>query len=54
MNICGGLMKPVAVEKEHGEYIILHKCTKCGEIKRNKASAEDDTHVIIGIASQAV
>ena len=29
-NTCGGLMKPIAIEKKGKEYIIKHKCIKCG------------------------
>lgn len=40
-NECGGLMKPIHVELDSKKgYIIVHKCTKCGEIKRNKAANE--------------
>ena len=39
--LCGGMMRPVAVEKDGDEYIILHKCEMCGHEKRNKAGPED-------------
>jgi len=44
---CGGMMKPVAVEIKSGEYILTHKCEKCGKQKRNKISTADDFHAII-------
>jgi len=38
---CLGLLEPVDVETDAKKgYIIVHKCTKCGEIKRNKAAHE--------------
>ena len=41
-NTCLGLMKPIMVEPSAKKgYIISFKCTKCGEVKRNK-SADDD------------
>jgi hypothetical protein len=48
---CQGLMEPVRVEKGDGsrEYIIVHKCIKCGYEKRNKTSEEDDFEEIIKI-----
>ena len=46
-EICGGLMKPVAVEIERGEYILIHKCQKCGIRKRNKASKNDNFENIL-------
>lgn len=36
---CKGLMEPVKVLPDAKKgYIILHKCVKCGEIRRNKAA----------------
>ena len=36
---CGGGMEPIAASPDarHG-FIIYHRCTKCGEIRRNKAA----------------
>ena len=40
-NECCGEMEPVSAlpDARHG-YIILHKCTRCGEIHRNRAAHE--------------
>ena len=41
-NSCKGKLVPIAVESSSKKgYIIVYKCEKCGEIKRNKF-AEDD------------
>ena len=40
-NTCRGSLVPIAVESNNKGYVIVYKCSKCGEIKRNK-SAEDD------------
>ncbi|MBE5757971.1 MAG: RNHCP domain-containing protein [Clostridiales bacterium] len=41
-NSCKGKLIPVSVESSSKKgYIIVYKCEKCGEIKRNKF-AEDD------------
>ena len=38
---CGGLMIPISAEPDPKKgYIITHKCTKCGAIRRNKAATE--------------
>ena len=38
---CHGIMHPVKVVTDPKKgYIILHKCSKCGEIHRNKAAHE--------------
>lgn len=47
INICLGLMKPVSIEQEHGEYFILHKCIKCRFQKRNKATKEDNLVILL-------
>ena len=41
-SACGGLMKPVRLEMEKGEYVITHACVRCGHEKRNR-QAEDDS-----------
>lgn len=50
---CGGMMKPVAIEKEGREYIIRHKCIKCGYEKPNKAVKEDNFDMIIQVSAEA-
>jgi rubrerythrin len=47
MEACQGLMQPLSIEQNHGEYMIIHKCVKCGFIRRNKTVAEDDFDEII-------
>ncbi len=48
-NSCGGMMEPVAVDMNHGEYIIIHKCQNCGAIKRCKTAADDNTDALINL-----
>lgn len=43
-NACGGQMEPIRVEPDPKKgYIIVYRCTKCGEIKRNRAAHEAKT-----------
>lgn len=51
---CGGIMRPVAVEMKDGDYIIVHKCEKCGFIRRNKASEDDNFNKILEICKSMV
>ena len=50
---CQGLMEPISAEPDSKKgYVIIHKCTKCGEIHRNRAAHEakvqpDDIKLII-------
>lgn len=46
-NKCGGLMKPVGIEKKGEEYIILHRCIKCGKEKKNKSAKSDNFEMLI-------
>jgi len=39
---CKGLMEPVRIELEKGNYVLVQKCQKCSRIWRNEASADDD------------
>ena len=40
-NECKGAMEPIRVEPDRRRgYIIIHRCTKCGEIGRNRAAHE--------------
>lgn len=38
---CGGMMEPVSAQPDAKKgYIITHRCTVCGALKRNKAAHE--------------
>lgn len=50
LNECKGLMKPIGVDKKDGEYILIHKCIKCGVEKRNKVSKDDSFEEIIKLS----
>lgn len=39
---CGGLMVPLSVEMQGGEYVVTHECQKCNTMRRVRASSEDD------------
>ncbi|MCG2693294.1 RNHCP domain-containing protein [Candidatus Parcubacteria bacterium] len=48
-NSCGGMMEPVAVEKNGEELVIIHRCGKCGEKKRNKTVENDNMNAVISL-----
>lgn len=38
-NTCGGLMRPIRTEPDAKRgFVIIHKCEKCGEVRRNRAA----------------
>lgn len=56
---CGGQMEPVRAEPDPRRgFIITHRCTKCGALRRNKAAAEakvqpDDMSLLISLTAKA-
>lgn len=57
-NPCRGQMEPVgAVTDPRKGYIILHRCTRCGELHRNKAAKDvkvqpDDLALLIALTAR--
>lgn len=49
---CCGLMKPIEILQKNGEFIILHKCVKCGFERKNKVNELDNYDKIIEISKQ--
>ncbi|MBU0534739.1 MAG: RNHCP domain-containing protein [Patescibacteria group bacterium] len=47
---CKGLMRPIRIEKKKDGYVIVHKCERCGEERKNKASPQDNFEQIIKIS----
>lgn len=50
---CGGMMRPITIERQKGEWVILHRCETCGHEKRNKTSPDDDMNVAAAIVKQS-
>ena len=48
---CQGEMPAVSLEIKNGEYIITHKCSVCGCIKRNKAQKEDSFEALKALSN---
>ncbi|MAZ40781.1 hypothetical protein CL654_01525 [bacterium] len=46
---CEGLMEPIFLDQEHGEYSVTHKCLICGHTKRNKMQKGDDFEAVLGV-----
>ncbi len=39
---CKGMMKPIRTEYQSGDFILIHKCEKCGAERRIKMADGDD------------
>ena len=56
-NDCGGILRPIKAEPDPKKgYVIIHKCSKCGSVVRNKAAHEakvqpDDMSLIIKLTA---
>jgi hypothetical protein len=41
---CGGLLEPIGAEQSGTKgWIIVHRCRRCGEVRRNRAALDDGT-----------
>lgn len=59
-NPCGGIMRPIKAEPDAKKgYVIVHRCEKCGEIRRNRAAHEakiqpDDIGLLIRLTAKEI
>ena len=52
---CHGLLKPIDVEINPKKgYVIVFKCEKCGEIRKNKAAEDDDLELIYKLSRDKI
>ena len=50
---CHGLLEPIGIEIDNKKgYVIVFKCKKCGQIRKNKAAKDDDMNLIIDLSSK--
>lgn len=48
---CGGLMEPVAVwVRKGGEWAVIHRCSRCGQMRSNRIAADDNPMKLMSIA----
>ena len=52
MEECHGDLEPVGIEISNKKgYVIIHKCKKCGAIRKNKAAEDDNMDLIIELSA---
>ena len=51
---CGGLMKPVAVSLDSGEYVIYYKCVRCNHTFRVRVAKNDNFEEILKLAGKPI
>lgn len=48
---CGSLMEPIAIGvRGDGEWVIVHRCTGCGELHLNRTAGDDNPLVLLRLA----
>lgn len=53
LNSCQGLMEPVSVfTRRTGEYVLVHRCTKCGFERFNRIAGDDYYDMIVSLSAQ--
>ncbi len=61
---CKGLMKPIALtfkdpknskysKEEYGELMIVHQCTLCGKMSKNRVAGDDDPETVLEVLSNS-
>jgi len=45
--LCGGLMEPLSLSLKKGDYILLHRCVRCGYEKPNRTAPRDDLDMLL-------
>lgn len=50
LNKCGGLLKPIDIEKFKNSYKIIYKCEKCGDFHKNIVASDDNIDLIIELS----
>lgn len=49
---CGAMMEPVALEGSTPDYVIVHRCEKCGAVRRVRVSPADDPEAVVALAGK--
>ena len=50
LEFCRGMMEPAGIEIKNRDTSVVHKCVKCGSLKRNKVAKNDNHERIILIS----
>ena len=52
---CGGIMEPIAVwVRKGGEWAIIHRCKRCGDLSSNRIAGDDNPMKLMSIAMKPV
>lgn len=51
---CKGTMLAVSLENKNGQQYIVHQCEKCGFVRRNKVSPNDNFEAILALSNGTI
>lgn len=52
VNPCQGLMKPIGeFSRKSGEYVLVHKCVRCGFERYNRIAGDDDFDLVTSLST---
>lgn len=52
---CGSIMEAIAVwVRKNGEWAVIHRCRRCGELSSNRIAADDNPMKLMSIAMRPV
>lgn len=52
---CGSAMEPIAISvRGRGEWVLVHRCTRCHEIHLNRVAGDDNPLVLVRIAVRPI
>jgi hypothetical protein len=54
LEACGGMMKPIGVEKTPNGFDVIHKCLKCGVTRKNKAARDDNFDEVLKLSTNPI
>jgi hypothetical protein len=47
---CRGLMQPIRLLYERGEFLVVHECVRCGVRRRNRTAPDDDLSTLLALS----
>ena len=47
-------MEPIDLELKDGRYILVHRCQKCGFVRRNKICEQDNFEAVLALSRHRV
>ncbi|MFI4881047.1 MAG: RNHCP domain-containing protein [Phycisphaerales bacterium JB064] len=52
---CGGKLEPIAIAvrsagEQAGEWVLVHRCLNCGELKTNRIAGDDSERALLALA----